>query len=98
MNNETICKKYKIFIDTCSLLNNNFEQFFISMKADLLKNNNQLIVPYSVVVELNKHSKMTSKPSLSVSAKKALKIIKLLLDLLLKKLLQKLRQLKRVMN
>ena len=41
LDNDSICKKFKIFIDTCSLIEGKFEDFFADIKSDLLKNDNR---------------------------------------------------------
>jgi rRNA-processing protein FCF1 len=56
---ENIVQEYKIFIDTCSLCNNGFEDFSKKFFPVLKKHKKQLIVPYRVAEEL---IKLTKKP------------------------------------
>lgn len=75
LDNNTICKNYKIFIDTCSLLDDTVEDFFSNIKSDLVRNDNKIIIPYGVISELDKHQKNTVNTNLSKRAKRALRII-----------------------
>ena len=75
LDNDSICKKFKIFIDTCSLIDGKFEDFFADIKSDLLKNDNRIIIPYGVIAELDKHQKQATKENLKEKAKNVLKII-----------------------
>lgn len=60
---EDYVKEYKIFIDTCSLLENirHTENFFRCNKALLLTNEKKIYIPLRVVQEIEKHSKNSSK-------------------------------------
>lgn len=50
-----VVKNYKIFIDTCSLLDDNAEQFWENITPFLIENNSSIIIPYRVYEEIKKH-------------------------------------------
>ena len=54
---EETVKKYLIFIDTCSLMNENADQFWGNIIPLLLRENKQIIVPLQVCREVEKHAK-----------------------------------------
>ena len=76
INFSEICRDYKLFIDTCSLLHDEFEDAFANMKSDLLRTGNRIIIPYGVIAELDKHQKNVANHNLSKSARHVLRIIK----------------------
>ena len=51
-----ICKEFKIFIDTCSLLDDMAYIFFENIKPFLKAYNKKIIIPSKVIEELEKHS------------------------------------------
>ena len=52
---EIFCQEYKIFVDTCSFMYEYAESFFNKFKPLLIKYNNHLIIPSSVIIELKKN-------------------------------------------
>lgn len=71
---EETVKKYLIFIDTCSLMNENADQFWGNIIPLLLRENKQIIVPLQVCREVEKHAKAPAHvdPRRSQLARKAL--------------------------
>lgn len=69
---EKITANYKIFIDTCSLLCNNFEEFWKNIQPFLQKYNNKIYVLGAVCRELQK---LQHNPKLSKAANIAIKTI-----------------------
>ena len=65
----------KIFIDTCSMLEEAFPLFMEHMIPLLEKHNNRIIVPLSVNRELIKHINNPEKPELRAPAIRALQLI-----------------------
>lgn len=45
----------RIFIDTCSMMSNNFDSFLGALIPVLATNNKKLVIPYSCLQELKKH-------------------------------------------
>lgn len=76
---EEYVEKYKIFIDTCSLVNDNINKFWVDIIPLLLRYNNKIIIPNKVKMELEKHAKKRDI-SLSKRANQALSSIKKLMD------------------
>ena len=74
---EETVKKYLIFIDTCSLMNENADQFWGNIIPLLLRENKQIIVPLQVCREVEKHAKAPEHvdPRRSQLARKALSTI-----------------------
>ena len=72
---EEYVKNYKIFIDTCSLVQPNADQFWMNVIPLLKKYNNKIIVPYRVIEELNKLSQKSDKPGVANNAKNTLKVL-----------------------
>lgn len=64
---------YKIFIDTCSLLHNSAEEFFVHIIPLLDSCKAKIILPKRCCEELEKHSKNTSDPQLAANASDVLK-------------------------
>lgn len=71
-NLENYIKNYKIFIDTCSLLEDSADQFWGNVKILLKKHNNKIIVATRVIEELQKHSMNRKDVSLANKANRAL--------------------------
>ncbi|OYQ78710.1 hypothetical protein B9T19_07635 [Ignatzschineria sp. F8392] len=69
-------KNKKIFIDTCSLLHDDFKLFWNSISPVLKNNNIEIIVPYGVVSELEKIIK-TKKQKIFHQAIKIYKLLSL---------------------
>lgn len=65
-------EKCKIFIDTCSLLDDSASVFLQDMAAYLIKHDNRLIIPVRVYEELEKHSKNTHDADLATKAQNAM--------------------------
>ena len=67
-----ICREFKIFIDTCSLLDDMIYTFFKNIKPHLKAYNKQIIIPRKVIEELEKHSQNSdpNKLELAQSASK----------------------------
>lgn len=65
-------ENYKIFIDTCSLLDDSVDIFLENMVPELKKANNKFIIPFRVIEELQKHEKNTKDKELVIKAKAAL--------------------------
>lgn len=76
---EEYVKKCKIFIDTCSLVNDNINKFWVDIIPLLLRYNNKIIIPSKVIMELQKHA-IKGDISLSKRANQALSSIKRLMD------------------
>ncbi|MFI3210177.1 MAG: PIN domain-containing protein [Peptostreptococcaceae bacterium] len=72
-------KNYKIFIDTCSLMDNNIENFYKNIYPYLEKYSNKIIVPHRVIDELKKHFN-SDNIERNTKAKKGLYILKKLQD------------------
>lgn len=70
---------YKIFIDTCSLLENSADIFWQNIIPYLNQYHSKIIIPLRCIDELQKHQKNTSNPDLSKRALNSLKIVKQLL-------------------
>lgn len=71
---------YKIFIDTCSLLDDAVDIFWQNIIPYLHQCSSKIIIPLRCIEELQKHQKDTSKPDLSNRALNSLKVIKQLLN------------------
>lgn len=71
---EFFCKEFKIFIDTCSLLDDKACIFLKNIKPYLKANNNQIIISSKVIEELEKHSK-NSEPNKEELSKNAIKML-----------------------
>lgn len=54
-------ENYKIFIDTCSLMDTNIYKFYNNIHLLLKATSSKIIVPYSVIYELKNHSKSKNK-------------------------------------
>ena len=52
---EEYCKKYKIFIDTCSLLTPESDKFWVNIIPLLHMYNNKIIIPFRCIQEVEKH-------------------------------------------
>ena len=76
---DEIFKKYKIFIDTCSLLSEYrvIQTFFSKIIPLVLRYNNKLIISQKVLEELEKH---TNNPKLAEKSKKILNELKIIRD------------------
>ena len=72
---EEYVKKYKIFIDTCSLVHPNANQFWMNVIPFLKKYNNRIIISHRVVEELGKLSKKSDQPAVANNAKNTLRIL-----------------------
>lgn len=73
---EHMVKNYKVFMDTCSLLNPNAELFFEHLTPLLRTYNNPLIIPVRVVEEVQKKQADTSNEELARCARHALRWLK----------------------
>lgn len=69
---EKIVKEYKVFIDTCSILNESFGKFVVNIYPLLLKYKTNINLIAQVIIELKKKLK---DPSLSSRAKTALETL-----------------------
>lgn len=58
---DELSKNYKIFIDTCSFMNNSSSVFFKHLTVHLVQNKTKIFVPYKVVQELEKHQNSDNK-------------------------------------
>ncbi len=72
-----IKKNYKIFIDTCSLLENPMviSKIFQGAASILQSNNAKINIPLSVISEVEKHCKNVVNPSLRLKAKRTYKLL-----------------------
>lgn len=70
---------YKIFIDTCSLLEDSVNIFWQSIIPYLHQYSSKIIIPLRCIEELQKHQKDISNPNLANDALNSLKVIKQLL-------------------
>lgn len=77
---EQIVKKYKIMIDTCSLMHTKCEDVIKALLPALKKYNGKIIVPKKVIDELKKHQKCFDDPSKVELAEKGLYLCNLLLN------------------
>ncbi|MEG2246548.1 MAG: zinc-ribbon domain containing protein [Romboutsia sp.] len=68
-------ENYKIFIDTCSLMDIKIDDFYRNIYSHLKENSNSIIVPSRVIDELNKHVKSENKEK-QKKAYKGLSILK----------------------
>lgn len=75
LDNNAICKKYRIFIDTSGLMHDNIEVFFSNFKVYLKKQKKQIYIINNVIAELEKYKKDDLNSEFSKKAKKALKIL-----------------------
>lgn len=71
---DTYAKDFKIFIDTCSVLESGMQLFIDEFIPYLKKYNNKIYVPSREIEELQKHSKSSDK-RLAFSAKNAIELI-----------------------
>lgn len=65
---ENYCKDWKIFIDTCSLLDSASEKFWKNILPMLHKYNNKIIIPFRCVQEIDKHARNNADPDLAKRA------------------------------
>lgn len=72
-------EQYKIFIDTCSLLEDGINIFWQNIIPYLHQYNSKIIIPLRCIEELQKHQKNNSDRDLSEKALNSLKIINQLL-------------------
>ena len=72
---EAYCQSYKIFIDTCSLLHDSSDDFWMNVIPMLHKYNNKIIIPLRCAEEVKKHSGNITDIALANKAKSCLKII-----------------------
>lgn len=70
---ENFCKDWKIFIDTCSLLHEASDQFWMNIIPLLEQYGNKVFVPYRSIEELEKHSKNKNNQELALKANDSLK-------------------------
>lgn len=70
---EDYVSRYKIFIDTCSILHLSADKFFMNIIPFLHKYNAKIILPLRCIEELEKHSRNTANPQLAANASDALK-------------------------
>ena len=70
---------YKVFIDTCSLLNDSAAQFWSNAVPLLEETGNKIIITTKVVEELEKHYRNQNNPPLAKKAATALEYINVLL-------------------
>ena len=68
-------KNYKIFIDTCSILDEGVNKFWINIIPLLQEYQNRIIIPHRVFEELNKHATNTTKVKLAKDAVKSLRFL-----------------------
>ena len=75
-------EKYKVFIDTCSLLHPAVDAFWQHIVPVLQTAQKQIFMPYKCWLELEKHSQNSDpqKPDLASNAKKALATVQKLVD------------------
>lgn len=69
---ENYVKEWKIFIDTCSILNSN-DKFWNNIVPLLQKYNNKLIIPLRCIEELERHLSNEEDPTLSKKTKVGIK-------------------------
>lgn len=69
---EEYIKNYKVYIDTCSLLDENSEKFWAYAVPVVRQYNRPIFVVWSAVAELKRHARDTENPELSNRAKLAL--------------------------
>ena len=72
---EEYVKNYKIFIDTCSLIHPGADQFWMNIIPLLKQYGNKVIIPFSVIEELNKHSQKPEKQDVATACKNTLKVL-----------------------
>lgn len=77
---ENYCKDWKIFIDTCSLLQKSSDDFWMNIIPLLHQYQNKIFVPLRSVEELEKHSKNKSNVELARKAQACLKQLKQLVE------------------
>ncbi len=77
---ELMFRDFKVFMDTCSLMNNAqaLDQFFFKVAGLITKYNNKIIVPVRVVQELQKHSKDNKDKDKSQKAIHAINAIRMM--------------------
>lgn len=70
-------KNYKIFIDTCSLLDNPIaiNKIFFGVSSRLKNNNIKINIPLTVISEVEKHCQNTKNLSLRSKAKRAYRLL-----------------------
>ena len=77
---EEYVKEYKIFIDTCSLLNPAIDQFWKNIIPLLDKYGAKIIIPHRCAEELMKHQNNKNKPELAKQALNSTKLVKQMLE------------------
>ena len=77
---EGYVKEWKIFIDTCSILHDSANKFWMNVIPMLNQYQAKIIIPSKCIEELEKHSQNEEKKDLAVKAKNALKILNQLLS------------------
>ena len=70
---EEYVMNWKIFIDTCSLLEPTAEQFWLNIIPLLDKHGKKVIIPYRCIQELQKHQTNTKDKALAKKSRDALK-------------------------
>ncbi len=73
---EDYVKNYKIFIDTCSLLDDKADLFWSNILPLLSRHNVKVIVPYRCIREVQRHQTNAKDPDLARKAKKCMETIR----------------------
>ena len=79
-NLEEYCRDWKIFIDTCSLLEDSSNDFWMNIIPLLNQYRNKVIIPWRIVEEIEKHSKNKNNIALSKKAQDCQKVLKQLIE------------------
>lgn len=69
------CRDYKIFIDTCAIMDSNIKAFYLHIREYLLEFNSKIYVPYRVVDELNKNFQVLEKRESVIEALTFLEVL-----------------------
>ena len=77
---ENYVKEFKIFVDTCSLLDDYADEFWMNIIPLLKKYGTKIIVPMRSVEELMKHSNNLYNKELAIKSKNTIKLLKQLID------------------
>ena len=76
---ENYAKNYKIFLDTCSILEPAIDKFWMDIIPFLHRYQNKIIIPLRTIEELQKHERNIENINLANKAKNSLKVLQQLL-------------------
>jgi serine/threonine protein kinase/rRNA-processing protein FCF1 len=74
--NTLLSKNCRVLIDTCSMMNRQFQSAMEKMVPVLERSGNRLIIPESCVNELRKHAKATTLSDKAINAANALNVLR----------------------